>query len=234
MRLLTEVPDEMPATASAELEAARAQARRATARVSAFRYLTWLVGTPVLLWMGVREPLVAAATFGAVATSAAIAWWAHRRGRGDERSSLLIVAASSVALIFLNSLAGVFLIVPGLVAINTLYFSLHADRASRRLITLAGLAAILLPIALELIGLVPPAYRFADGAIHVLPRMTALPANQTLPLLLAINVALVVTPGVMAGRVRDALAEAERRLFLQAWQLRQVLPDGARPTIARR
>jgi hypothetical protein len=35
--------------------------------------------------------------------------------------------------------------------------------------------------------------------------------------------AMVVTPIVVSGRIRDPLAAAERRLSLQSWQLRQTL-----------
>ena len=38
---------------------------------------------------------------------------------------------------------------------------------------------------------------------------------------------MVIVPGVLAGRIRDALPRAERQVFLQAWHLRQRLPAEA-------
>jgi hypothetical protein len=45
--------------------------------------------------------------------------------------------------------------------------------------------------------------------------------------LLLTSVSMVVLPALLMGRMRDALATAERRLVLQAWHLRQLVPGGA-------
>lgn len=47
--------------------------------------------------------------------------------------------------------------------------------------------------------------------------------------LLLTSVAMVIIPGVLVGRMRDALTAAERKLFLQAWYLSQLVPSKARP-----
>jgi serine/threonine-protein kinase len=50
--------------------------------------------------------------------------------------------------------------------------------------------------------------------------------------LLLTSIAMVVIPGLLMGRMRDALTAAERRLFLQAWQLRQLVPSGAQEALS--
>lgn len=48
-----------------------------------------------------------------------------------------------------------------------------------------------------------------------------------------ISTMVVVVPTFMVVRTRDALARAERRLLLQAWRLRQMLPRDTRDLLER-
>lgn len=41
----------------------------------------------------------------------------------------------------------------------------------------------------------------------------------------------IITPVVIAGRVRDTLAALERRLVVRSWHLQQLLPDPAREAV---
>jgi serine/threonine-protein kinase len=50
--------------------------------------------------------------------------------------------------------------------------------------------------------------------------------------LLVSNVALVITGCAMMARFRNTLTAAEERLHVQAWQLRQLVPEQARPASA--
>jgi hypothetical protein len=54
--------------------------------------------------------------------------------------------------------------------------------------------------------------------------MLHMPPLPTELFLLASSVAVVVTACLMTARVHDALAQAQERLHVQAWQLRQMLP----------
>ena len=52
-------------------------------------------------------------------------------------------------------------------------------------------------------------------------------------MLLFAHVTLAVSVVVAAGRVRDSLLAAERRLFLRNWQIRQLAPDLSVPALRR-
>ncbi len=58
--------------------------------------------------------------------------------------------------------------------------------------------------------------------------MVAFPPELALGCLLAVSIALVITPTLLAGRMRDALAKAEERVLLQAHYLAQLVPEAAR------
>jgi serine/threonine-protein kinase len=230
-RLMVEVPDDVPPEAEAELSRSISDRRVAATRMSAVRYLTWLAFVPIIGTMGVRDPIVGSAAVAATLAVIACAFWLYRRGSASITGGLLLLVLSSITIGLYSTVLGPFILVPGLIGTNTLFFSLHADKYARRVIASVGALAMLAPLALEWAGALSPAYAFAHGAVTILPRMTYLPANQTLLVMASTSLALVVTPAVLGGRVRDALASAERRLFLYAWHLRQLVPDEAQPSI---
>jgi serine/threonine-protein kinase len=44
---------------------------------------------------------------------------------------------------------------------------------------------------------------------------------------------MILGPGIMMGRQQDLLRGVERRSAMQAWHLRQLLPDGAQEPVNR-
>jgi serine/threonine-protein kinase len=227
-QLLTDVPEEIPREAEAELAANADAARRRAAKSGAGRYLFWSVFVPVAMWMGIRHVAVSAVVIAGIVACGVFSFWLSRRRRVGVRSGFALLALSSAAIALMSAPFGAFILVPGQAATNTMFFTMNADRRGRLVVILLGVLAVTLPFALELAGVIPPAYTFRDGLMRLMPRATELPAFQTTLCLLLTNVAMVIVPGLMIGRLRDALAAAERRLFLQAWHLRQLVPHEAR------
>ena len=225
-QLLTEVPDQLPAAAAEEMAAAQAAARVRVAGVAAARAVTWLAFVPLVIWMGVRDWGLAMFTLTALIVSLIAALALRRRGHGvTNRSSLALLLTSSVALAGVGFVLSPFVLVPTLVATNTLFFATHMSSKWRPLAALAGVVAVLTPVALEAVGICYPSFTFMDGGLLLLPRMADLAPTATLTLLVAGSVALVVTPAVLVGRLRDSLEEAEKKLFLQAWHLKALASD---------
>ncbi|MFT3773771.1 MAG: serine/threonine-protein kinase [Minicystis sp.] len=227
-RLLTDVPDEVPREAEAEMEAVAASARRQAARSGAIRFMGWSVFVPVAMWMGIRNGPVSAAVILSIVVCGGFSYWLSRRRHVGMRHGFALLALSSAAIALMSAPFGPFVLVPGQAATNTMFFAMSADKRGRMVVILLGVLAITIPFALEMAGVLPPAYTFHAGLWQVMPRATELPAVQTTLCLLLTSVAMVIVPALMVGRMRDALAAAERRQFLQAWHLRQLVPNEAR------
>jgi eukaryotic-like serine/threonine-protein kinase len=131
----------------------------------------------------------------------------------------------------MSGLFGPFLLVPAVAATNTMFFAMVAEPRHRPWLVAAGILAIALPVAAEGFGLLPPAYLFQHGEIHVMPRGASFPEIPTSVSLFIISVAVVILPALIVSQMRDALTAAERRLVLQAWHLGQMLPAAARPAL---
>jgi eukaryotic-like serine/threonine-protein kinase len=227
-RLLVDVPSEVPPEAQAGLEAAWAGARQEAGRTFASRLMLWSAFLPLSLSLGVRSFAVAAIAFAAVLGCGGVGWWVSRREAVGLRHGIALLAVTTAAVAMTSALFGPFVLVPGLAATNAMSFAMSSDPRSRRVTTGAAVLAVLAPFALELAGLVPPSYAFRDGALLVLPRATDLPPLQTTLYLALTSVTMVVIPALTAGHLRDRLNAAERRIYLQAWNLSHLVPRAAR------
>jgi hypothetical protein len=109
-----------------------------------------------------------------------------------------------------------------------MFFAMNADRPPRRVVVAVSVGAIVIPFVASLLGFDAGTYVFeGDAMIARSPRVSLPPALAT-AFLLVVSIALVVTPTVLAGRMREALAKAEERVVVQAHYLAQLVPDAAR------
>ncbi len=227
VRLLAEPPRDLPGSAGEEL-AARAVTRRSQfARLGAVLYVALLGYVPILWWMGVRNATAFAFLFATVAASALTSaivsrWFPTTRGLwAGLVVSAVMVAASSLIL-------GPFVVAPSFASVITTVFAFEVPPRQRPLGIAVGLSAFVLPALLEIAGWPSPAYAFGPEGMTVVPRMLELPRTPTLVFLLLSGFTTAGLSAVAIGKLRDALASAEHRLFAQAWQLRQLVPGDAR------
>jgi hypothetical protein len=138
-------------------------------------------------------------------------------------------AASTAAIGLCSWICGPLVFVPTLLVANTAGLSVGPHPRGRAATIVLGCLGLIVPLVLQAIGAMPQTYAFRDGAMIVLPRMDALPERATLVMLATTSLATIVTLALFVGRVRDALTDAQRKLELQAWQLKQLAP-GAETT----
>jgi eukaryotic-like serine/threonine-protein kinase len=110
----------------------------------------------------------------------------------------------------------------------------HMQRRRRVVAVAIGIVAFLVPFALEVSGVLGRSYGFVNGTMAILPRGVELPQTATLVVLGLSGVLGIATGAIAVSHVRDALAEAERSLYLYAWHLRELVPDTARRATADR
>jgi hypothetical protein len=117
--------------------------------------------------------------------------------------------------------------VPGLTvgAATSYLVAIRANPRARALVLLGSLASVLVPTILQLLDVLPARYSFANGAITILPSLVEFPERASWVFLLVANCLTVIVANLLVGRAVGALLRAERRLFTQAWRLRQFLPE---------
>ncbi|MBX3269647.1 MAG: serine/threonine protein kinase [Sandaracinaceae bacterium] len=227
-RLLTDLPEEVPAGARLAIARARAEERVQMARTSAIRLATWLAVVPAVIAFGVIDWTRGAAVLVSLSIAALAALLAWRTRATSDAALATLVGLSTLAIGLVSFVFGPFVLVPSLAATNAMFFAMSTDRRARRAVLAASVGALVVPWLATVLGLEAPYYRFGPEGLTIVSPMVALPEALVMPFLLVVSVALVVTPTILAGRMRDALARAEERLLVSSHYLAQLVPEAAR------
>jgi hypothetical protein len=119
-------------------------------------------------------------------------------------------------------------LIPGLAAMSTMAITFNTPtRGARAVVIGIGVLAVLVPLALELAGLLPPSYEFVDGGLRILPRMHFFSHGATLVSLCYIGLAQIISISMLMGRLSDSRLLAIEKLHKQTWQLKQLVSDDA-------
>jgi len=222
--LLMEPPRELPPEVKEEMDRLARDQIHVGARAGAIAYASFLLYVPLVLWMGVRSAWTW--VFVAFGVVAAVASWSTTRVRRPSALQVWgVYLASLLSVGGLSAFFGPYLLVPGVAAASALIYSATNDRSMRLGIILLACAPIVVPLGLESLGLVEPSMRFVSGGILLVPRVVGFPPLATHAFLLATNLAVVVTSGLALVPFREGFDDAQRRVRLLAWQLRQLVPD---------
>jgi serine/threonine-protein kinase len=230
LRLLEEPADELPQEVERQLERSSSKtfAKAAPLIVTAFP-IPMIAIALTIYWMGIRSTLAATALFGLVAlapitAAASIGRPAMHRFPG----ALVMHLGASVLWCAVTSVVfGPLVMIPGLAALQTGLYVTGVRGNRIRSGILVGCATFLVPFALQWLGVLPPSYRFESDGLRILPGLTNFPASATTAFLLVTGITQVVVAAVGLGRLRAALDQAEARVAMHAWQLRQLLPEHA-------
>ena len=225
-QLLTHPPETLPPEAAVELQHHERRARRVAAVRGGLALLLVLALAPLGLWMGLRMPLTYFVGGGIGLLGGALFLSLGRRIPPTDWFVGIGLALAYLCVAFLALVLSPFVLVPSLVTFVVGAVVLQRPRMALLVGTL-GLATVLVPLVLEWIGVLAPSYSFVAGTLVLKPRMVDLPPTATVAMLISSSVALIGATLVFFRRVGLERAALERQLYLQSWQLRQMLSDDA-------
>jgi len=220
--LLARAPDEPPPEAQESIDQAKERVIGVAARTGARANLAVpLAGLPLILWMGVRSwPTVCVGTVLVLAMIVLPAL--NSRSARPTRGLAAVYLATAALVVTASALFGPFMVVPAMAVELTFSYTLHFGRDRRWFTIVVGALTVLVPAVLTLTGLWPVRFGFDDGHMTMYPGAVDLPRLATLATLLVASVGIVIHSGVFASRLAEAMEDAERKLHVQAWQLRQL------------
>ena len=228
-RLLLEPPAKMPGEVEALVRERLMEASRLEARGGTWVYLGFAGFAPLFLWMGVKNWPLAIAIIG---TLPLLALGARAFARARRPRPWMITTAVVIHALFFGAVSrlfGPFVLLPGLVVVSTVAFLFHEGLQRPWLTVTLGCMAIFGPAVLEWTGVLAPTMRFEHGGMLIVSQLCDMPPVATYTVLaLTILVTMLAATGYI-HEVRRAQVAAERQLQLQAWQLRQLVPERARP-----
>ncbi|MBN1653871.1 MAG: serine/threonine protein kinase [Deltaproteobacteria bacterium] len=230
VRLLAEPPRELP-----EKEKEEEYSKDEGRRLQAMRLNGWLqllllaVTSAFILIMGVRswQAFLVYLVFGVAA--AANSFFVIKLKLPRRVMTLSTIISGSLFIGAMSLMFGPLFLVPSLVAAHVLVHAIHISKPGLRTVVLVICSlAVLFPLWLEGLGVLPPSYEFRDGTMLILPRMHNFTSAGSLAFLSLFGLGHILAMSVVIGRFRDTLQEAENKLRMTTWQFEQLIPDNAR------
>jgi amino acid transporter len=161
---------------------------------------------------------------------AGLAVYRIRHPRRDGHTPSYVPIGAAVAIAVLGACYNPSLVTPTVALPFALAYTLSVERARRFLPMIAGCIALACPVALEALGVLPSSSAFRDGMWCVVPRMTA--DVPTAYPALAIDLLCMIAACYYAVRFREVFSDLQHRVYVGAWQLKQLLPkDAGRTTV---
>jgi hypothetical protein len=230
LKLLAEPPGELPEEERVALVHEDEDEGLLTLNMTAYIQLSVIPTTILVLWMGVASWPALSLYVGVSLVSAVLSFLS---GRGSLPASTRLFAnviSGTLSIGFMSTMFGPLFLIPGLAAMATMAGAFNTPtRSARALVIGIGVLAVLVPLLLEVVGLLPPSYEFRGHELVVLPRMHQFPPTATLVFLSYIGLGHIISIAVLVGRLHDARIRALEKLHKHTWQLRQLVSDERRP-----
>ncbi len=220
--LLITVPRRMTDEAKRERDRMKIDERATGARFASRGFAAYLLAFPLMFIAGVRSlPLVLGGGLVVVAASY-VAHLMQKYRRVSRREFVVILALASIVVMVQSTWLGPFVLTPVSAAITTSILTIYCERRDRLLAIGAGILTVVIPFAFELVPFLPKGYSFEGAGVLLHPRALTLPPVATTIGLIYTSVGYVLLPGLFLTRMRDTLARAEDKLFLQAWTMKRL------------
>jgi serine/threonine-protein kinase len=143
---------------------------------------------------------------------------------------LFTMTGNAILIGMLARMFSPFLIAPGVAAATTIaMLGSPLFRRERMIGPLVALmiTAVLVPWLLELVGVLAPTMSFDAGRMTIHDIKVEISAFPVQAGLATFTVALVFVAALVSRALSRGDEDAQRRLHLQAWQLRQLVPEPA-------
>ncbi len=230
-RVVTEQPRAVPAEVMEELERTENARHKIQLREGVIADVAGLACTfPLALWMGIRDVGIFAAMVVLTLMSAALKIAAYLGGGGIRTGRLAYLAflCNGLAVLCFSRAWGPLVVMPVLLVMFAYGYSSTPWPRYRMRILATAMIVQLAAVVLDVVPVWTPSYTFLNGGMQIVPNAVGLGREATLFGLTVFALFMLVVPSRIVGRVQTILRDAELRAHLQAWQLRQLAPQGAR------
>jgi tRNA A-37 threonylcarbamoyl transferase component Bud32 len=185
---------------------------------------SWFLALPLAMSIGIRDW----ASVGVMALLTLVSMlYMMQVLRRRARSTIHVIALAALlgtTLSMTSRWLGPFVLVPVATCSIAMLFASRCKPTERLWLMVIWGLAVLAPFGVELLHIGPPAYSFRDGELVLHARALDLPKGLSLAALAYTSLTFMILPMILVGKLRDRQTDGDRRLFVQAWHLRQLFP----------
>ncbi len=187
----------------------------------AFSFIAFFVFVPMMAWQGVLDPWTLAGVFG---IPASLALYSIYLVRGGTPRNWVYLVFGSIGMMFVSRLFGPFMVLPGLLAISLVGYTMYPPFMKRPYLPIATvIATFAIPLVLEQLGVLASTWELVGDTIVIRSPALALGGTPTIVILIAVHVMTFAVLGLFAWSLANARREAQRAVEIQAWHLRKLL-----------
>jgi predicted Ser/Thr protein kinase len=232
-RLMLEPPREPSPELRDELRRTDADGTRRHARTAIPGFLLIAAFLPLVIWNGVLRWSLVLGSTGLALVMALAAWRLVRIPDRSQAWMMLYAGGNALLLAALSRLGGSFTFVAALAAFITMLMVTYPAFVRRPYLAIATmLGGFLIPIVLEATGAMRSTWSLVEGAMLLRGDAVRIDGPLAVVSIVLASVATIVMAGVLSAKLARANRDAQHRLVIQAWHLRQVLPAAPAPAAA--
>jgi eukaryotic-like serine/threonine-protein kinase len=228
--LVTSLLLEPPAKLPPELSDALAQEERAfsmsRSRQGMWAYLSLFVFWAAIPFMHIKSWTALVSFYALLALGAVVAWRNSQRGHF---SIAVTLAMTLLVCVGFTRVSGPFMLTPIVTCAALMQLSAIRQLNSRMPIIVAWtVVAVMLPFVLEWTGVVDRTYGISQGAVFSASEIFDMEGSFDELALVVANLIFTVFAGFVAVYITRRRMDAQRAMTIQAWHLRQLLPNEKR------
>lgn len=226
-RLMLEPGKRLPAELEHELALAEGAVQRRQSRVAMLSFVAVAVFFVLASWNGLRDAVTLVVIATLTCVMAADAFRLSRR-RATSSEMLLVVIGNATLATLLSRAFGSLIVAPAVTCVMAVSLTSYPQLLDRaRLVIGILLISWVLPVALESAGVIDSTWSVVGGTVVSTSTMITIGGTSTTALLIAANLIVIVVIGLFANALARSRREAQRKVEIQAWHLRQLLPAAA-------
>ena len=228
--LLLTPPHQLPPDCKRGLEEEERKITRDRSKKGVLVYLSTLLLVPFVLLLEVKDWSLVIGFFALNGLGALASWQFYRAGRVSV--PVLLVLHTLLALIY-TRLAGPFVLTPLMICASIVAISSIPWFGKRPVVVLSWAAfAVLAPIALEWLGVLPKTWDIANGRMTIISDVIQTSGMRDELALTATNLMFTLVLALFALAINTRRRAVQQQAYVQAWHLRQLLPNGKQPWTA--
>ena len=231
-RMLLEPPKKIPAELEAELQEQADAATKQRAKIGTYAYLSVVALWAVIPAMTVRSWPWLVAFYATLGANAVFSVRSALTGKIFTPASL--VGNIALAIVW-SRLFGPFMLTPVFICGVMLAIVANPWMIRRTWAVLAWTTiAAMAPVVLETVGVLEPTWRIHDGTLTTTSTIFSIHGNLELGVLIGLDLMFMLVVAGFALSLRRAAVDAQRRVTIQAWHLRQIVTEAAPLTVSSR
>jgi eukaryotic-like serine/threonine-protein kinase len=223
--LILEPPKEQPVALQQQLVASEVAVQRRQGRVALGSFAAVIAFLAASAWNGITDWTMLGVILGLTLVLAYVALIVSRR-QMSKREMLCVTIGNLTLVALMSRMFGSLLIAPAVTCIMALSITSYPQNIDRaRLVIAILMTSWLVPVILEWQGVISKTWWVAEGQIISTSSMFRIGGNATVLLLVFANVLTILVFGRFANKLAVSRRDAQRQVEIQAWHLRQLLPE---------